>query len=469
MGSMRPDRVVLIVLFPLAITLGLSCSKQPADRETAAANQEHVPAGELMAEFIGFQYAVYYLPVPSSDPRVVLQQLLAEEQGVPSLVEKIEERADAPLVSCFSLEDVQAVYAPPDLESIQYFGRGLSKEQAQLLQASELAFIVEFAHNRAHVWDGLRQANRIVEKLARETGGLLWDEMTREIFTPDEWHARRILTWTNGVPDISKHTTIHAYNTGEYVRAITLGMEKIGLPDVVVDGFSWSSNRTMGHLINLFCQAVAERPTITVHGQYDLDIHRIRNREVRDAQLNSLYSNATANARLTLKEGRWEEGDPANRLIELAFDRYSGRDVHARQQALESHLFGWEDDITPVQHNKELLAASQRAKAKLPELRNAFTRGLDPGEFIQVKAPFESPDGGHEWMWVEVTAWKGNRIEGLLNNEPFNIPSLQAGQVVSVKQKDVFDYIRKYPDGEQEGNETGKIIEKMRHVEAGPG
>ncbi len=125
-------------------------------------------------------------------------------------------------------------------------------------------------------------------------------------------------------------------------------------------------------------------------------------------------------------------------------------------------FFGWEDAVSKVDHNEELLAASRKAKARLPSLYNAFTEGLQPGEFIQVKAPFAVPDGGSEWMWVEITAWKGDAIKGLLKNEPFNIPSLHAGQIVDVRQEDIFDYIRRYPDGEQEGNETGTIIEKMQ-------
>ena len=45
---------------------------------------------------------------------------------------------------------------------------------------------------------------------------------------------------------------------------------------------------------------------------------------------------------------------------------------------------------------------------------------------------------------------------------PFHIPELHAGQVVKVRQKDVFDYIRSYADGREEGNETGKILQKMQ-------
>lgn len=125
-------------------------------------------------------------------------------------------------------------------------------------------------------------------------------------------------------------------------------------------------------------------------------------------------------------------------------------------------LFGWEDSVRLIKHNDELLAASRNAKAQLPVLYKAFTAGLRPGEFILVKAPFEKQDGGHEWMWVEITAWQGNKIKGLLRNQPFNIPSLYSGKIVEINQEDVFDYIRHYPDGREEGNETGAKIRKMQ-------
>jgi uncharacterized protein YegJ (DUF2314 family) len=63
-------------------------------------------------------------------------------------------------------------------------------------------------------------------------------------------------------------------------------------------------------------------------------------------------------------------------------------------------------------------------------------------------------------MWVEVTSWKGDKIIGLLKNEPFDIPDLHAGQIVEVSQANVFDFIRNHSDGTAEGNETGAVIEK---------
>jgi uncharacterized protein YegJ (DUF2314 family) len=428
----------------------------------ASAAQQRFPAGSPMSNQMAFQYAVYFLPTPSKDPMAHLRTTLRKKPSNPQLVSELPRALTQPVMTAYLMKDVAEKYPAPDLKSLQYFGRGLSRQQALAVQKSEQVLIMSFGHSRTYVWSALKAATEIVETLARETNGLIWDEETREIFTPDEWHKRRIESWTGILPNVSTHTTIHAYNNDEYVRAITLGMAKFGLPDVVVQNFSWSLNRDMGHLVNAFSQALAEGGQIATAGEYELNFQTIKDRGLRDGYVKSLMPNATAVARLTLIQGVTEEGDPHNRLIEIAFDEYPGVDVHARQDAMLSSLFGWEDAIKRIRHDEELSAASKRAKAKLPALRKAFTEGLAPGEYIQVKAPFTTPENANEWMWVEIAEWKGNRIKGLLKNEPFAIPGLHGGQIVQVREEDVFDYIRRYPNGKEEGNETSKIILKMQ-------
>ncbi|MBI4979683.1 MAG: DUF2314 domain-containing protein [Spirochaetes bacterium] len=424
--------------------------------------RQPVHEGPLIAQSIRFQFAVYYLPLPSRDPSTELTRVI-REQRIPVLqTNTLPESPDRPLVHAVVISNVKDTYAPPGMESLTHFGRGLSRSQAQALQKCEQAFVMDFGHPKMNVLDGLKAACVIAEAIARRTGGVIWDEETREVFTPDAWHERRMASWPERIPDVSAHTTIHAYKNNDYIRAITLGMSKFGLPDVICEDFSWSMNRQMGTLINLLCQSFAEGAAAGTSGSFELDIKNITNRKVHTAQIASLKTNAAGRAKLMLRKGVREEGDPKNRLIEVGFDAYPGRDVHARQEKLLASFLGWEDSVTPVKHNERLITASSNARAKLPSLRLAFTRGLQPGEYIQVKAPFTTPDGGREWMWIEVTSWNGGGIKGLLRNEPMNIPSLHGGQMVSVRQEEVFDYIRHYPDGKEEGNTTGVIIQEMQ-------
>jgi hypothetical protein len=397
----------------------LCCCSQPAPKEAT-------PKSSAMADSMSFRYAVYLAPRRATrnvDPLGVLAEVLKKFPGVKT-VDEIPEHPQAALIHAYLEKNVKEKYAPPDIRSLRYFGRGLTPDQVRDLQGSNQAFILNFGHPKEYVWTGWRTANAIMDELIQETGGLAWDEETREVFSPEAWHKKRVASWIDQLPDVSDETVIHVYNGNRSVRAITLGMSKMGLPDVTMDSSGWSSDSQMENLINIFAQRLAEGEPIREPGEFKLDLRTVKNSQVREDQLKSLKGNASAVACLTLKPGQREEGDPKNRLIELGSDDYPGTDDSAKQGAMISSFFGSEDSISKIKHNEELLAASARAKAKLPELQKAFSSGLEPGEFIDVKAPFKTQDGGTEWMSVEVTSWKGNAIEGSLDNEPENVPEL---------------------------------------------
>jgi uncharacterized protein YegJ (DUF2314 family) len=418
-----------------------------------------------MAGSMRFEFAVYLLPGHAADPAAVLREALAAKYRSLKQVGEIPSLPREMLVQARLEKHAQKEYIPPDLKMLRYAGEGLSPAQAQALQKSDTAFILDFAHPKKDVWTGLRTACSLLEDVARKTGGLIWDEETRQVFTPDSWHQKRLALWTTAVPDISTQTVVHVYNTGEYVRAITLGMSKAGLPDVVIQEVPTSSDTQAGILINIFCQSMAEGATLKPSGNFNLDLHAIKDSRIRESRLKSLKGNATGKACLSLKTGKWEEGDAQNRLIEVSSDRYPGPDHQAQQEAMISSFFGAEESFVKVNHTSELLEASRKAREHLPELRKAFNTGLQPDEFIDLKAPFATPDGGTEWMWVEITSWKGDDIKGTLQNDPVEVPGLRAGQIIEVREKDIFDYIHRFPDKHQEGNTTGEILQK---IENGP-
>jgi len=414
---------------------------------SAGCGRKHVPPGSLKAAEISFEYAIFYLPTPTHDPQSLVERMVRERFPVLRVTPRME-------------KDVRANYAPPDAHALTFFARGLSEQQKLSLQASREALVLDFVHPQKDVWRALRQATQLTAEVARATGGLIWDEESREVFTPDAWVEQRLSRWTEEMPELSDHITIHNYKDGDYVRAVSLGMSKFGLPDLVVNGFAWSLERTVGHTMNMLAQLLAEGAMVGDNGRLDLDIRKIRNAAVREPQVTTLGKNATGIARLVLLEGKHEEGDADNRLVEIAFDEYAGRDVHARQDRMLSELFGSEDHTSYVDHSEKVLEASRAARGHLPELRSSFNAGLPPGEYILLKAPFKTDDGGNEWMWVEVTRWNGDTIEGLLRNDPDKVSTLQAGQIVTAKESEIFDYIVRHADGSSEGNTTGAILQE---------
>lgn len=419
-------------------------------------------AGSPATVQVTYEFAIYYTDKTPKPPLALLKERLAQDPTLPAWADSLPRQADRPILIARLESDVQKNYRPPALTSLQYFGRGLSREQGASLQNSTQALVVRFAHPQKLGTAPYRRSLQLMADLAQDGGGLLWDEETREVFSLEAWRQRRLDTWDGDLPDVSRQTTIHFYKSSNMVRAITLGMAKFGLPDVVVEDLSASSGRSMGNLINLLTQSLLEGLVIGPDGRCDLDLKAVRHTGVRTLQRTDLLDGSTERARLTLVEGRPERGDPDNRLVEIRFDTTPGQDVYARQASLLSRLYGSKDSITYVQHDAALQAASEAARARLPALSKAFAAGLAPGEYILVKAPFDTTSGGVEWMWVEVASWQGDVIRGLLKNEPVNVPSLKAGQMVTVSQARLFDYIRQFPDGRQEGNETGRLIQQRQ-------
>lgn len=442
------------------LSIGLICTG--IGFVSGCSKQRLVSAGTPVAPYIHFEYAVYMMPVHTKDPDSVIRRALSSQFPKLKLVSELPLQPHGMMVKAQTKQNFQNEYAPPSANSLQYSGHGLSDKEVSDLQKTREVVILDFAHPKENVWTALHIADELVEEVARETDGLVWDEETREVYSPDAWHKRRIEQWEGGgIPDISTQTVIHLYENGEFLRAISLGMTKAGLPDVVVEELPEISEHQVANLINLFAQSMAEGRTFSENGGFRLALRAIQNAGLRDPQAKSLKPNGTGVACLTLKEAHPEEGDPRNRIIELAFDRYVGNDNHAKQEAALSWFFGWEDTIrNNVEHTTELLEESGKEKSKLPELHRDFDKGLLPGEYILVKAPFETQDGGKEWMWVEIRRWKRHVITGVLENQPENIPNLHDGQIVEVQEGDVFDYIRQYPDGHRDGNTTGTMIEK---------
>jgi len=447
-GPMRTCRLVVSLALVLLLN---SCSGKA---------HELFPAGSPRERFISFRYAIYMMPVCKSDPVVLLRALINKRYPDLKIVDTLSNEPQQRMVRVQWEKDVGHNFAPPDLKLLEHSGFGLSPQQSEDLQRSQQAIILDFAHPSGDAWIALRSATGLLLDFARENGGLIWDEETRQVFSIDSWQSKRLQPLTDSIPNVTSEIVIHSYQDGEFVRSITLGMKKLALPDVVINGMPWSSDGQAGHIINMFSQLMAEGAVFKKAGRYKLDRKAIKNADVRDF-VTDYGPNATSIACLTLKQGKLEEGDAENRLIEITADTYPGNDVHAKQEKMIATFFGSQDSIKHVKHNKELLDVSAEAKARLPELQKAFAAGLAPQEFIDVKAPFATPTGDTEWMWVEVTSWKGNKIKGLLENDPAEVPNLHAGQVVEVRQEDVFDYIRYYPDKRREGNTTGEILKKM--------
>ena len=429
---------------------------RPAVRSTAPVSEpsapaQPVPAGSPLADQATIRFAIYHLPRPTVAARAELERLVKSAFRPP-----IELAVDgAPKAPTHMLigEPPIGELRPPDADSLRYFGRGLSPEQVTAVQASEHVIIVELVAERARMHPIHRTAMEVVLALARRTGGLIWDGDTRELYTPEAW-KERMKRWTKPVPYAPDLFTIHSYRSGDLVRLCTLGLGKLGLPDLVVNQVPPSSNQSMATLVNLAVQTMVQGGEVKEGGLLDVDTSAVH---VTD----DIEGSPPGRATLALVVAKHEEGDPSGRLWEIAFPGGPASEVQVRQEAVIDAVFGSADRLSEVEHDEEILAASRRAHAELEKkIKKRFVAGELHLDRLLVKAPFKTDTGGNEWMWVDVLTWKGTTIEGLLQNDPFEVRGLKAGARVTVAEDSVFDYMIQREDGTTEGNTTGAIMQR---------
>jgi uncharacterized protein YegJ (DUF2314 family) len=92
-----------------------------------------------------------------------------------------------------------------------------------------------------------------------------------------------------------------------------------------------------------------------------------------------------------------------------------------------------------------LQAAVGEAQLRWPDFVQAFQRRR-PNQNFSVKALFT--DGEHgEWMWVVVSAIKGEAIQGKLGNTPVEVRGLHVGDPVTIQASEIGDWV--YGNGKE--------------------
>lgn len=352
-----------------------------------------------------------------------------------------------------SISDVATDYPAHSMEYLSYFAEGFTKAEKEKLIASKNAFICVFYYQQKNVYSHSRTLFNWVYKKIKNTDFVVYDGEVREYYSPEIWKRDRIDAWENGIPNAMQVLTLHTYRDTEYCRSITFGMQRFGLPDLVIEDSPCLNATSASQLLTVIAQLLLEGNRIK-NKKLIVDLDAIKNSKFQSVIPSIMYGNAQKKATISfITSVPMEEGDPLNTIYKVTFEN------SIEEDKIYKKLFGAKDEITSVNHNEEIKAASERAKKRLPALKKLFNKGLDT-ESLLLKAPFTTDEGGNEWMWIEVIGWKDETIEGILQNDPYYIKNLKSGAKVTVKQGDIFDYILYKADGTTEGNETGKLIQK---------
>ena len=424
-----------------------------------SAEPRDVAEGSPCDSRASFQLAVYFPPGPPPSLNEDLRLALRASSGLRLVAKEPVGALSFGVVRTNLLVLAQATYDPPPSSYLQHYGHGLSPPDIDRLQASTHALQILFTLPNPRQAAGHRDVHAFLATFARSTGGIIWDEETREAFTPDAWEARRALPDDEDTVNLLHQTVLNLDEGSDgLLRVVSLGMRKFGLPDIALDNLPRTQSRPGARVVNTVALALASGAPLDAQGRFTLRRDTIHPLSARKAVTDVVHTNANAEVVIELRPGRRQPGDPDNRLLEISLAPYFGSDETSRLAALLFAMFGGDSDVRVSPDTPEYLAASQRARARLPEWRTRFQGGLRTGDILCVKKEFPTPDGQGERMWVEIIEWpEDGNIAGVLQNEPVKASDFQEGQQVRVRENEVIDVIHIHPDGSFEGNETGLI------------
>jgi hypothetical protein len=300
---MRARTVLLCIAFCVA------CDKPgaPPDIESAKVVESEldaigedvklVPAGSLVKEPIVILFAVSAMPGARADVEAVALELREKTYAQYKTVDAFSDDMPRPGIQIGS--PPIAEYGPPDLEMLAELGRGLSEAQMADVQKSPKLVTLAFVGDAGSAAQVHRDAITMAGEVAERTGGLVFDVQTHHLFSREAWKERREIADVGDSKNLPKHFTIHLYRDEELMRMVTLGLEKFGLPNLVVENVSSHDSEAMGGLVNDAAIAMHEVGTLAREGVLEL-------------------RGSSGPVELRLAVAKHEEGDPDGRLVEIA-------------------------------------------------------------------------------------------------------------------------------------------------------
>ncbi|MGI4869705.1 MAG: DUF2314 domain-containing protein [Janthinobacterium lividum] len=108
---------------------------------------------------------------------------------------------------------------------------------------------------------------------------------------------------------------------------------------------------------------------------------------------------------------------------------------------------------------RHIAPAIKQGQASLPQAKRRFLQGLPDGQVFFVTTCLTDPDGSFEQVFVRVRQWQDKQVSGLIANELGNVKTFQQNQLITFSEAVVFDWTISRPDGTEEGNYIGKLLD----------
>ena len=322
----------------------------------------------------------------------------------------------------------------PNMQMLQYFGRGFNENTAK--EAIESKFSVQVLgigpFDKNHVL--LNKVSQCVGKIATKYQAFVFDMADSLTFTPESFQSIRLQEIEKGQFS-SAQFGVRAYRVEQGIRSVTMGFEKFGQPNLALENFSEHHMGYMDQFFNLFIQHVIESKSQVSEGEITIDINSITNPDVRQRLTQSVSGVGTGKAKITIRKVTPLAGDPQN-LYAIKFNTSPGPELWNEQSLLLKTVFGKDRDISDVPDNvmEEAINAARAKAVKLLDDKSIWQkdgmRFLVAVELAEIK----------EVVWVEVQSWNLSIGKGILLSNPVNVKNLNSGDAYEFKSTSILDF-----------------------------
>lgn len=101
----------------------------------------------------------------------------------------------------------------------------------------------------------------------------------------------------------------------------------------------------------------------------------------------------------------------------------------------------------------------KKARKTLPEAKKKYMAGLPKDQVFFVTIKLYDPTKKYEQVFVRVTSWKGETIQGILSSDLSLIHDHTKGEKLTCSEPEILDWTISKPDGTEEGNFVGKFLD----------
>ena len=101
----------------------------------------------------------------------------------------------------------------------------------------------------------------------------------------------------------------------------------------------------------------------------------------------------------------------------------------------------------------------KKARESLPEAKKKYLAGLPKNQIFYVTIKLYDSSKTYEQVFVRVTSWKGESIQGILASGLSIVHNHSKGEELTCHESEILDWTISKPDGTEEGNFVGKFLD----------